>query len=356
MSSDKSIVILYSELAGYVLSCFEALGKTPGVNLLVVHWPIKTEAPFRLPTSSNFKLRGRSNMSREDIITIVDNAHPDLVIVSGWMDEDYLAVAKIYKSQIPVVLTIDNHWVGNLKQWFAVVTAPIFIKRLFNCAWVPGVPQTTYVKKLGFASNNIKNGFYSADTTLFNNIYRKREKTTRSKKKLLYIGRYLELKGIIELWDTFMKLSPEYPEWELHCVGAGELYEERASHPQIFHHDFLQPNELTPLIETATAFVMPSQIEPWGVVLHEMAAAGLPLIASDAVGATTMFLNPGENGWIYPSGNISALFNAFKELFNTSDSDLDQMGRKSHQLASRLTPEIWAETAHNFLLCNKLKN
>ena len=44
---------------------------------------------------------------------------------------------------------------------------------------------------------------------------------------------------------------------------------------------------------------MPSKKEPWGVVLQEMAIAGLPLLTSQHVGAATMFLEEHENGLVF---------------------------------------------------------
>ena len=43
-------MILYTELAQYSIACFKALSRLD-VNLLVVHWPINAEAPFKLDLS-----------------------------------------------------------------------------------------------------------------------------------------------------------------------------------------------------------------------------------------------------------------------------------------------------------------
>ena len=40
------------------------------------------------------------------------------------------------------------------------------------------------------------------------------------------------------------------------------------------------------------------RFEPWGVVIHEAAAAGLPIIASHLCGATTAYVRDGVNGFI----------------------------------------------------------
>ena len=52
--------------------------------------------------------------------------------------------------------------------------------------------------------------------------------------------------------------------------------------------DFIQPENLEK-VKNAGCFVLPSLKDNWGVVVHEFAAAGLPLIISDGVGAKLLF-------------------------------------------------------------------
>ena len=177
VSPTINIVFLYTELAGYVLTCLEALGKNDNIRLTVVHWPVKSEAPFELPVTAPFDLVSRSNMSREDIASHVAEIAPDGIFVSGWMDEDYLAIARTYVSQIPVVLTMDNKWTGSLKQRIVALSSPWFIQRHFNVAWVPGEEQKKYARKMGFEDSDIFAGFYSADTHRFNEIHNKRKES-----------------------------------------------------------------------------------------------------------------------------------------------------------------------------------
>ena len=42
--------------------------------------------------------------------------------------------------------------------------------------------------------------------------------------------------------------------------------------------------------------VVPSLYEPWGLVAHEGLASGLPVIATDQVGAADDLIEPGLNG------------------------------------------------------------
>ena len=359
MSGDNptiNIVFLYTELAGYVIKCLETLGTKDNIRLTVVHWPVKSEAPFELPAEGPVNMFSRSNMSREDIASRVAEISPDGIFVSGWMDEDYLAITRTYVTSIPVILTMDNKWTGSIKQRLVALSSPLFIKRHFNLAWVPGEEQKKYARKMGFIDSNIFEGFYSADIHRFNEIYTKRKESKNINKKLLYIGRYVDQKGLALLWEAFLSLHQENPIWELHCVGTGEKFDARLKHEKVFHHGFLQPAELEPLILDATAFVIPSLFEPWGVVLHEMAAAGLPLITSDAVGAATTFVSEDVNGWSYASTDKVGLAHRLKRLYALSDDDVFQMGDESHRISQCISPDIWAKIAENIVVLNQTKS
>ena len=52
---------------------------------------------------------------------------------------------------------------------------------------------------------------------------------------------------------------------------------------------------------------LPSDYEPWALVINEAAAAGLAIVASDAVGAAAELVRDGVNGGIFPSGSLQAL-------------------------------------------------
>ena len=332
------IVFLYSELAGYFLACAESLGQHPEVaSVDIVHWPVHPEAPFQFASTDHYTLQPKENYNRESLKQLLAEINPTAIVCSGWMDSDYNSVAKAYRKRIPVVLTLDNWWTGSLKQRLAALTAPWFIHRRFNRAWVPGEPQIPFAQKLGFSGNSLASGFYCADPKPFQAIYEKRKTTTPSK-KILYIGRYLDVKGVRELWAAFIELSDEFPEWELHCIGTGELWDSRAIHPKIIHHGFKQPHELESHLVDAACFVMPSKKEPWGVVLHEMAIAGLPLLASQQVGSATMFLDEDTNGFIIALSNLQKRLRRFLML---PSQERIAMSEKSHRLGLQTTPTDW---------------
>jgi glycosyltransferase involved in cell wall biosynthesis len=90
--------------------------------------------------------------------------------------------------------------------------------------------------------------------------------------------------------------------------------------------------------------VLPSTFEPWGVVVHEFAAAGYPLVLSDAVGASEAFLQHGKNGYGFQANNMEALREALANILSLSAHQLQDMGSTSRLLAQRITPQTWADS------------
>ncbi|MDQ3192354.1 MAG: glycosyltransferase family 4 protein, partial [Bacteroidota bacterium] len=222
----------------------------------------------------------------------------------------------------------------------------------FSHAWVPGERQVEFALKLGFAAKRILKGFYSADFNYFHSLYskNKEQKEKEFPKRFIYVGRYIEHKGIKDLWRAFIELQNEKPsDWELWCLGVGPLKEQEVQHPKIKHFGFVQPSEMKKIIADSGVFVLPSHFEPWGVVVHEFAAAGFPLICSDKVGANSAFLKQGENGFIYHSADVEALKNRLKKMTAQSKEQLLEMGEKSIEKAKLITPEKWALTIIDIL-------
>ena len=119
----------------------------------IVHWPIHPEAPFQFTSTDHYTLHPKEKHNRKSLKQLLAQINPTAIVCSGWMDSDYNALAKSYQKHIPVVLTLDNWWTGSLKQRLAALTAPWFIHRRFNRAWVPGEPQIPFAQKLGFSGH-----------------------------------------------------------------------------------------------------------------------------------------------------------------------------------------------------------
>jgi glycosyltransferase involved in cell wall biosynthesis len=346
------ILFLYTELAGYFLACVDALAQRENVEVHIVRWPINKEAPFDFEFSNDIHFYDKKEYSLQQLEALAEEINPDVIYASGWIDKEYLKVCKKYKSSIPVIVGFDNQWTGGVKQQMARLLSPVLIHKYFNRAWVPGEPQYQFARKLGFKPEHILQGVYSADTKYFHQFYEKyrEQKEKNLPKRFIYVGRYLEFKGVLDMWQSFEELcAEEENEWELWCLGVGDLEATAPKHPKIKHFGFVQPKALEQYIADTSVFILPSHFEPWGVVIHEYAAAGFPIISSDKVGAATYFLKEGKNGYGIESGNKASIKKAMKTMMSKSDEELLDMGKESVAVALTLTPETWADTLLNVL-------
>jgi glycosyltransferase involved in cell wall biosynthesis len=338
-----TVLFLYTELADYFLKCCEELSKSCQVN--IVRWPVNKEAPFQFQYSGKIKIYDKKDFDFGGLKKLVSEINPDIIVCSGWVDKDYLKITKTYFKKIPTMLTCDTRWKGSSKQYLAIILSRFFLLNTFSHAWVPGESQASYARKLGFKEKMIKRGFYCCDLPKFNSIYNKQvvQKERDFPKRFLYVGRYYEFKGINDLWNTFIELQSEEPNsWELWCLGTGSV--EPAKHPKIKHFGFVQPSDLEPILAQTGVFVLPSRFEPWGVVVQEYAAAGFPMVISEAVGANEAFLEKGQNGYSFPAENMAKLKEELKKVINLGSKELILMARESHRLAQKISQADWANT------------
>lgn len=71
-----------------------------------------------------------------------------------------------------------------------------------------------------------------------------------------------------------------------------------------------------------------------------MAIAGLPLLASEAVGSASVFLNHGVNGFLLNQVNWMSQMRTFVEL---PDQERRAMGEESRKLGVEHSPRRWGD-------------
>lgn len=348
----KRALILYTELAGYTITCIDkAIVLYPDVEFHVVRWPVNKEAPFQF-NLNRVSIYNRSDYTNGELLELAKGVAPNIIVTSGWIDKGYVNVCKHYKGKIKTVLALDNHWLGGVKQKIAALLSPFIVKNKFSHVWVPGKPQRQFAERLGYKPSEISEGFYSADVDLFSSYFEKAKESKISNfpKRFIYVGRYVKHKGIFDMWNAFIELQNEQPnDWELWCIGTGDDFDNKIEHSKIKHFGFVQPENFLEYIEKTGVYILPSHIEPWGVSLHEYAAAGFPMICSDKVGASEKFIQEGKNGFVFPAGDKEAIKDAFRKVIDSSENELLNMQKKSIELSLLITPEKWANTLMKLL-------
>lgn len=128
----------------------------------------------------------------------------------------------------------------------------------------------------------------------------------------IYVGQLEVRKGVDHLLQAFSRIND--PTIRLSIVGDGSLRAEierrSASDPRIELHGYVPQAQLPDRLAQACCLVVPSittqtDREPWGLVVNEAMHCGIPVVASDAVGAAMGGLVEHEaNGLVVKEGNV----------------------------------------------------
>ena len=134
-------------------------------------------------------------------------------------------------------------------------------------------------------------------------------------------------KGLSLLIEAFKKVDCRSA--ILVMAGSGNeqsrLMQQSADCPRIKWAGYVEGADKAFLYDQADIFVCPSHHEPWGLVINEAMYYGLPVIVSDAAGASELI---SDNGIIFKAGELESLCAAMTKLLY--DAKLRRrMGEKS---------------------------
>ncbi|HWP37035.1 MAG TPA: glycosyltransferase family 4 protein [Gemmatimonadales bacterium] len=159
---------------------------------------------------------------------------------------------------------------------------------------------------------------------------------------ILYASKFLKRKRPSDLLDAYVRLSADgarEPAPYLLFVGDGAERPALQARVRVLRWSsvkflgFKNQTELPRYYDLCDVFVLPSEDEPWGLVVNEVMNAGKPVIVTDRVGCGPDLVHHGENGFVVPVGDVEALARCLRQL--TADSELARnMGHASQRIIS----------------------
>ncbi|MEO0296761.1 MAG: glycosyltransferase family 4 protein [candidate division WOR-3 bacterium] len=213
-----------------------------------------------------------------------------------------------------------------------------------------------YYKYLGAPDEKIFIAPFCADHHFFYNEYLRLKPLREEIKKkkgyqaitILYSGRFVWYKGIPYLLEAYNRLQKEIDDIALILLGDGpekkkyEDYVKNNNLKNVFFEGFIQQESLPEYYIASDIFVLPSLSETWGLVINEAMAFGLPVISTDAAGASYDLVKNGINGFVVKAGDSKELYTALKILCENPDLRI-RMGENSLGIIKEYTPENWAK-------------
>jgi glycosyltransferase involved in cell wall biosynthesis len=158
---------------------------------------------------------------------------------------------------------------------------------------------------------------YFSDLSRFGNTTRAAQNESRLR-TFLFSGSLVERKGVDLLSRAFVRVAREFPNARLRLMGEGRLRDalRRILDPVSERVEFLGFKDWVDLpaaYRGADVLCVPSRYDGWGLVVPEGLASGLPVIATDRMGAALEFLETGRNGWLIRAQDEHALYTALRE-------------------------------------------
>lgn len=332
----KTILFLYREIMPYNIEVLKELVKN-GYEMHVFQDIANKLTSYQVPVLQGVVFYNVADFNFNSLKKFACTLNPVLVYISDRTIPLYNKIGIITKKyKIPVLSGNDTPWYGGA-QWFNVFTSFFRHKRFFSHMIVAGMRQYEYAKKLGFSDSSIVSPLYSANVSIFNKIKLDHD-GFQKRKDILFVGRFVKVKGLDLLIKAWQKVENKNGS-KLILVGAGKLIEDYHLPDDIEVHPFSDQETLLKLSSLCKVFVLPSVFEPWGVVIHEFAAAGMPLIVSNACGAASHLVINNYNGYLIKPNDVDAIKIAISKTLDLSTNQLLEMGLNSRKLSQSIDPE-----------------
>ena len=166
----------------------------------------------------------------------------------------------------------------------------------------------------------------------------------KEKNTILWAGRFLEWKHPDDAIRVAERLKSEGMNFRLNLIGSGPMEDtmgrmirEEGLQDCVRLLGTMRPEEVRSHMERAGIFLMTSdRREGWGAVVNEAMNSGCGVVVSDAIGSAGYLIRDGENGCVYRSGNVDALYEKVKMLLDDPEKTRG-MGLEAY----RTITELW---------------
>lgn len=303
---------------------------------------------------------------------------PDVIFVpSYWHWSLLLNVCSRLRGARVVMMNESHAGTERARGWKRAVKGAIV--RRFHAALVGGQPHRDYFASLGLDAERIYTGYDAIDHPYFamrSDSAREIEAELRTHYNLppryfLSLGRMVEKKNLATLVRATQIAIETSSGFRHHLVfvGSGELEADlkhrctKAGLPVIEHpegqeaaqaydpespaahfYGFRQIEVNPAFYAFATAFVLPSIYEEWGLVVNEAMACQIPVIVSKTAGCAPDLCLPGQTGFNFPPSDPEALASHLQTL--AADSELaTQLGEQARLHAAKWDCDNFARQA-----------
>ncbi len=277
---------------------------------------------------------------------------PDVVLIPGYYTLPAIAAALWARSHgRKSVLMTESTERDHTRIWWKEILKRRLIRLLFNWAISGGKAHVRYLERLSFPARRIRHFYDVVDNQYLNEMVSPLKLCSAGHTGLpvqyfLYVGRLSSEKNVEGLLAEWIRYREQGGTWSLVLVGAGPQADslKAIASTSVFAEDIYFSGHRTfrelPLFYAfAGCFVLPSTREPWGLVVNEAMASGLPVLVSSHCGCMEDLVHSGRNGFIFDPLEKGALTTLLTRIESLDPSALTRMGGRSLEIIGTYTPE-----------------
>lgn len=300
-----------------------------------------SENPNYLPLSDKPVEEKAIYARLKKFISIIRREKIQIVGLAGYGRTEYILILLLSKFLGIQIILFAESWYGinplinRLKGFFLYIFCKGFL--------VSGKrAKEHFSSRLKIPADKIEIGYSVVDNQHFSS-----QSGVEKENILLCVARFSEEKNLINLIKSF-KESILSKTWTLKIVGGGPLKDtlqkEIGDHSNIQLSDWLSYSALPFLYAHARFFILPSKFEPWGLVVNEAMAAGLPIALSTQCGCVSDLLE--EEGLTFDAENKESIIYVLNKIALFTPLEREGFSKKNKEKIKEFSPQVWAK---NFL-------
>jgi glycosyltransferase involved in cell wall biosynthesis len=349
------ILVVYCSLRGAVPAMNPGFGVEVAWDVPLLEGYPWTVVPF---AKSRKDGAGHNSLFSKALWQLVTRGEFDAVCLGGYyFREAWTVLLAAKRKGIPVILCTDANSLESrrAKSKLALAIKKTIVGRIFRMAGAVITSSShaaIFLQSLGVPSERIFLGRSVVDNTWWTERAASVDRTASRRelnvppeaRVVLYCAKLQRWKRPEDLLEAFSRAS--VLDSYLIFAGDGPLraaLEQRSRDLEVADRvrflGFVNQTRLPGVYVASDVLVLPSDYEPFGLVVNEAMLCGCPVVVSDRVGAQYDLVREGETGSVFQCGNVEALAKILRSLLS-DPSQLGRMGAAARERMQSWTPEL----------------
>lgn len=292
------------------------------------------------------------------VAAALDRVDPDAVAVTSYSTPDAQAALAWCRRRRRVAVCMLESKADDAERSPLRERAKSVLVRQFDAGLGGGSPQAAYLADLGLPPARVFTPYDVVDNDHFHDGAEAARRASETVRHLPGLGdpapfflasnRFVARKNLPALVDAYAAYRARTANpWRLVLLGDGPdrpALEARAADVGGVAFAGRRPYAALPAYYgLAGAFVHPSLLDQWGLVVNEALAAGLPALVSTRTGAVHDLVEDGVTGYRFDPGDVGALADLLGHVAALDGGARAAMGRRGQERVARWSPERFAE-------------